>query len=182
MADRTQALQSMCCARSPSLLPWPPARLLAVHKYRDPLHSLPLPSPSFSCSLQAGTCRCHECRCCWSSIAADVPLPPMFLCSGRQHLRPLRCAPPPPPQQLTSPPLPLPYCRCRSPPRHAARTRVQLAVPLARHGHGQARPAPLRRCKLSLAEPGRPQPCSAPCLCRRGCEGLQTRIRRRWRI
>ena len=125
----------LCCARLP-------ARLLAVHKYRDPLHSLPLPSPSVSCSLQASTCRCHQRCCCWSSITAAVPLPPVFLCSGRQHLRLLRFVPPPPPHQLPSPPLPLPCCRCRPPPRHAVRTcgqeghGLQLAVPLARCGRG----------------------------------------------
>ena len=64
---------------APSLLAWPLARLLAVHKYRDPSSpalstlslSLPLPSPALSKPAPAAAI---------NAAAAGASLPPLFPC------------------------------------------------------------------------------------------------------
>ena len=72
-----QEVQSACCTHSPSLLAWPPARHLAVHKYRDPSSpalstlslSFPLPSPALSKPALAAA---------MNAVAAEAPWPPHF--------------------------------------------------------------------------------------------------------
>ena len=74
MADRTQALQSACCARSPSLLAWPPARsLLCISTETLSTLSLSLPLPSPALSKQAPAAAIN-------ATAVGAPSPPLFPC------------------------------------------------------------------------------------------------------
>ena len=94
-----------------SLLAWPPARLLACSS-KGPAHSsqlclsFPIPSPALSKPTQS-RCRCHERRCCLSSITAGHSLTVI-------QIRPVLAPSSPPPLScaaLPTAPLPSP-CRC----------------------------------------------------------------------